>query len=273
MDFNTNYLKYFIDTAENKSTLQASRINFVSQPAISQGIKKLEEQLDLKLLKHKKNTIKLTSDGQFVFKHSKQIFSSIENFKNSMQEIQNNIAGNLNIATSSSIAQDFLTSHLSNYSKKYPKVEMNIKLGKTLIQKQLIDDGQSDVGITIDDGGLVKYSTYVILKGNFVLVGKKKCPSKLLVTEQRPEVKKLLKNIFKEHKDLSSNIIEIESWSLIYKFILNSFGYGFIPDFIISSNKSNFNYIKIPKIEYKVVLFHRSDLDLPFHAKILMESF
>ena len=81
-------LKYFYDVATLRSMIAAAKKNHVSQPAISQGIKKLEMELDLLLLKHKRNSIELTKEGELVIKKAKPLLDAISTFENDVHKIK-----------------------------------------------------------------------------------------------------------------------------------------------------------------------------------------
>lgn len=274
MDINPTYLKYFVDTVNEGSTLKASKKNFVSQPAISQGIKKLEDQLGLALLNHKRNAIEPTSSGNYVIKHAKQIFRSFEQFNNAIHNIKNEVAGSLKVAISISIAENFLVPTLKKYTKTYPDVELKIKLGRTNIQKNLLENNLADVGLTITDDKLQRFTKHNIFHGQFLLLGAKKHAPQLLITEERPETLKLINCLQKINSPLLNNVIQIESWNLILNFVESGLGIGLLPDFIVNKNNrlKCFNEeLKIPPINYQVVIFYPKEQELSLPTKKFIE--
>src|SRR5947209_3352520 len=101
---NLFFLKYFYDTVRLKSVTEAARENHVTQSAISQGITQLEKVLAVKLLTHKRNSIKVTPEGEAVFEWSRTIFRQVANLKSRLKANQNEYVGQLSFACSHSLA-------------------------------------------------------------------------------------------------------------------------------------------------------------------------
>lgn len=260
MNININQLKYFYDTVTLGSVNKAALANHVSQPAISQGIKKLEEQIGIGLLSHGKNSMLPTSESQFLLGHISNVFSSIQALEAQMDLLKEEVAGVIRIGISSSIAKAYLIPKLQKFEIEYPNVVFKIKLGKTQTQIDMLENNEIDIGVTVDNGMLANYTTSVLFDGNFELIGREHTQEKFLATESRPEVKELNKALQKTGYALSS--MEIESWDLLYELALNKLGYAFVPDFVIQSRdklKSMNTQFKIPKLKYEVISFSKTN--------------
>ena len=257
MNTNINHLKYFFDTVHLKSANKAAKLNFVSQPAISQGIRKLEEQTGLKLLEHKRNRIAPTIEGINLYKYSKELFASIESLESKIDRLKGSVSGALRVACSGSIAKNFLIPNLKKIEKLYPELDLQIRFGKTNDQLQMLQNNEVDLGITLDNGQLENLSKKILQKGTFVLAGKKDSPKRFFATESRPEVKEFKKSLQKTGLNLDP--LEVESWDLLYAMAKNNLGYSLLPDFLLShkTNLVNFNKkFKVAKIEYSLVSFY-----------------
>lgn len=229
---NINFLKYFHDVVELKSVSKASKLNFVSQAAISQGISKLESSLEVELMHHKKNAISITQHGEFIFQHSKPIFQSIQNFKMMIESYKPNDHQKIRIGTSQSLATIFFPKVLKIFKQKYPSVSIELKLGKTNDIKNLILEEKVDFGIVVGDlqhrEGL---DISILHKGHFRIYRGPKENNQVYVTESRPEVES-----FKNHSkanQVSYEYQQIESWSVIYQLCKNGLGMGLLPDFML----------------------------------------
>ena len=67
-----NLFKIFYYVAKYKSFTKAAECLFITQPAISQSVKKLEEQLNVELFKRKNKGVELTEAGEVVYHYSEQ---------------------------------------------------------------------------------------------------------------------------------------------------------------------------------------------------------
>lgn len=232
---------------------QASKLNFVSQPAISQGIKKLEEQLEIKLFHHKQREIQLTAEGKSLATKCEQVFSSINILEEHVEQLKGNISGLLSLGSSQSIASHFISPLISKYTKQYPLVDISMSFGKTNSLKQLIIDKKIEFALAIDNGELGSVNKEVIYNGNFVLFGKKQSNT-YLVTEGRPETI-LLRKALSNENDI--RFLELESWTVIKDFVNSGHGIGLIPDYMMGS-KDKKNIIDIDNFSatYKTVIIY-----------------
>ena len=256
---NLSHLRYFYDAALEKNLGRAATKNFVTQSAVSLAIRKLEESLSCELLVHKKNTFQLTDEGLAVFRKCQDIFQSVESLKNEVKRSQKEVSGQLNFGTSHSIALSILPDFLKLFKKKYPLVTPSFRMGRTTITKKLLEAGEVDFTITVDDGTLQKFARTVLRKGAFVGVsknGKMSIEDSFILTESRPETEQLRKHHQKVFEKPLSVFMEVESWELIYQFAQKGLGVGYVPDFIIRSGKED-QQIKqfIYEFKYELCLF------------------
>ncbi|MDA8792639.1 LysR family transcriptional regulator [Bacteriovoracaceae bacterium] len=254
---NLTYLKYFIDTVNECSIQKAAKLNFVSQPAVSQGIKKLENELELDLLNHQRNSVNITKDGKALLKAALPLFQSIKNYKTEVYKIKNHEIGELTIGISNSLVSYVLSSALKKFSKAFPGVEVNIKVGKTNDQVGMLQKGEIDVGITINNESVDQFYIKTISKGRFILVGNSSSQDRLIMTEDRPETILFRKSLVKNRKIIFDSEIQVESWSTILDLVETGYGYGLLPDFMIKNTKLNniSEKRKLQRPSYEIVYF------------------
>ena len=246
---NLSHLKYFIDTVELLSFSAAAEKNHVSRPAISQGIKRLEDMLGLQLLIHQKNSLILTKDGEDFYRRGK---ASFEAFKVHFQDKTG--AGNtLKVGCSSSLVDKYLIPPVKQFSK-LPKVE--IKVGSTLQLKHFLEQDIINVAVFIDGPIIPGHVNQVLAHGSFtVLSPSGKFLPLLVVTEDRPEVTALKDHLYK--KGIEPQIIQAESWGLALKLASSLGGACLVPDILMKT--TDFKKVRIDDfdIEYKTVLVHK----------------
>ncbi len=115
-------LKYF-KTVANKGTLsEAAQLLFVSAPALSISISKLEKELGMPLFERTKNKITLNAQGHIFLKYVNQVFSSIECAKSEMRQSLS--------ATGSHVSVAFLVSTewvhmLTTFSQENPNFTLS----------------------------------------------------------------------------------------------------------------------------------------------------
>lgn len=139
-------IRYFVAIVEEGNiSLAAKKLN-MAQPPLSQQLKLLEEELNIKLLERNTRNLTLTEEGKVFYNKSLEILEVVERTKQSMQEISKGIAGTLNIGMIPSLGAELLPEKIKDFHQKYPKVKFQIWEGDPnrimeLLQKRVIELG------------------------------------------------------------------------------------------------------------------------------------
>jgi DNA-binding transcriptional LysR family regulator len=247
-ELNLTSLKYFLDTVETGSLTQASIMNFVTRPAISQAIIRLEKWLGFLLLKHGKKTFELTAEGQKFYRTAKYSF---ESFQLAMKSELSDPA-ELKVGCSISLAEHFLIPGL----KQLPSIaNLELKAGTA---KQLIrnlEDNEINLALLIDEVRVSGLQTEILHSGFYSLASRNgTLQGPLITTEDRQEVRTLHKHL---QKDFSKPIetIKAESWSLCLKLALHLNGTCLLPDFLIDNQLKPVR-LRGFKASFRVLLVH-----------------
>ena len=125
-DLDLNLIKTFLTVYECKSILLASKRMYVSQPAITKSIKRLEEYLGGKLfIRTPKGLIPTTEGEQF----NNDCYNALRILDNGIKRFSSFAsldAGNLNIGSSSTIIRKILLPFISQFNKNHPNVVITI---------------------------------------------------------------------------------------------------------------------------------------------------
>lgn len=146
------HYRVFTEVATNLSFSKAAAVLFISQPAVSKHIKKLESEIGLPLFERKGNTISLTSSGEKLLEYLQkakiiqgQIESDIQIIKNQLKA-----RGELNIGASTTLSLYVLPKILSSFHKKYPNISiLLVNRNSENILKALLDK-EIDIAIIED---------------------------------------------------------------------------------------------------------------------------
>lgn len=137
--------KVFIEVASHLSFSKASEVLFISQPAVSKHVKKLEAEIGLPLFDRKGNTISLTPSGEKLMEYlhgamkiQRQIEFDLEIVKNQLKS-----RGELNVGASTTLSLYVLPKVLSSFHKKFPNVKILLinrnseNIIKSLVSKEI----------------------------------------------------------------------------------------------------------------------------------------
>ncbi len=166
-----HYLEIFNTVAMYESYKKASETLHISQPALSIQIKKLEEQIGLKLFSKNGIKIVLSENGVMLFNYTKRIFDIVDEIENTISDKKEFIGGTLNIGGSNTPGSYILPEIIGEFKKTYPNVHINLHIANTAEILHLINNGTLDVAV---NGGNCVYNNYIyadkILEDRLVLI-------------------------------------------------------------------------------------------------------
>ena len=128
---NLRSLKVFKTVCESKSMTAAGKKLYMSQPAISQTITKLEKEVGIKLFERIKNRLELTYGGKVLYKYSKKIIRLTAESEDMLHQIANLKAGKLRIGASMTIGTYILPDIINNFKKEHQELKMPLYINNT----------------------------------------------------------------------------------------------------------------------------------------------
>lgn len=274
---NLYHLRYFLDAAALGGVAAAAKKNHVSQSAVSQAIRKLEEAMDCSLLVHSKNQFKLTPEGQLAVQSIQEILGSVAEMRTKVAGAKDEAKGPLPFATLRSLALVILPEVMSSLQKNHPRIQPVLKIGHTKNILEQVLQGEIEVGLVMDNRALSGVHKTILHEGTFRCVVaathlEKTKDMGFLVTEEKPGVTELRKVYRARHKKSQAPIAMIvESWEVIARFTSAGLGIGVIPDFVLAS-VPHLQLKEAPpeisrKIPYKIVLISKKALSA--NARVL----
>ena len=128
MDFHD--LKVFCDLIENGRFSRAADLNYVSQSAVSQLIKKLEDHYEVKLLERGREAISPTVKGQVFYGHAKELLNEFAQLENELKP-SGEIGGLVKVATVYSLGLHEMSQYVRRFMKRYPEVNLHLEYQRT----------------------------------------------------------------------------------------------------------------------------------------------
>ena len=123
-------LKIFCDVIETQSFSKAASLNYISQSAVSQQIRGLEEKYDRKLIERGKRSLAPTQAGQLLYQGAKDLLERFRLVENRLQVLSNAIAGTLRVATIYSVGLHELPPYLKDFLRRYPSANIHLEYGR-----------------------------------------------------------------------------------------------------------------------------------------------
>ena len=144
-DVNLELYKVFYETAKSGNISKAAEKLFVSQSAVSQSIKQLENKLGGRLFDRNARGVQLTVEGEVLFSYVSHAVTLIENAQAKLSDMQKLRAGEIKIGASDTICSLFLLPLLREFNSKYPDIHISVTNRTTRESISLLKEGAVDI--------------------------------------------------------------------------------------------------------------------------------
>jgi DNA-binding transcriptional LysR family regulator len=238
MDISFELYKVFYYTATSESFSVAAEKLFITQSAVSQAIKSLEHRIGCQLFFRGKKNVRLTLEGELLFRHVEQAFNFLKTAENKLLELQNLEFGEIRIGAGDTISKIFLLPHLQSFHLYYPKIRIVI-LNRTSAQiADLLKEGLIDLGIAtmpFEDNS-ISSEIFMELEDIFVASGRypdlintevslrELAAYPLLLLDKRSSTRKNLERLLEAMGVTVSPKVEAESVDLLVEMARLGFG-------------------------------------------------
>ena len=144
---NTELYKIFYVLANTGSISKAAAELYVTQPAISRSLKKLEDELRCILFKRTARGISLTADGHMLLSYVQPAVNSLIKAEAEFEKLRSLDTGEIRIGASDTICMYYLPDFLSGFQNKYPGISIKVTNRTSVETITLLRNGSVDFGI------------------------------------------------------------------------------------------------------------------------------
>lgn len=153
---NTNQLRYFVSVAESRSFTKAAAAHFITQTAITQQIRTLEDNLQVQLFDRRSRPVTLTLAGQTFLVEAKAILAGIDRAMDRVREASVGWSGALHIGYTKGYERSDLSNALGRFHSDFPNVLLSCYRRNTDQLAAGLLKGEYDVIFTWDSTELCK---------------------------------------------------------------------------------------------------------------------
>jgi len=119
-------LRYFCAIADSGSFSRAARLSHVSQPSLSQQIRKLEDELGARLFDRLGRSVRLTELGQTFLPRARAVLRELEAARGDVADRKDSLGGTIAVGVIPTVAPYLLPPHLAAFSRKFPRAQISI---------------------------------------------------------------------------------------------------------------------------------------------------
>ena len=149
---NVDQIKAFHKVAATGSFTKAARELFLTQSAVSQQIRALEDEIGGRLFDRSGRTVRLTGEGEVLLAYAKRLFDLHEEIESLFDGLRKLEKGKIAVGATAVIGTYFMPAVISAYHRQYPGIEIDLRMGNSDQILRMILDREVDLGVA----GMVK---------------------------------------------------------------------------------------------------------------------
>lgn len=144
---NLNNYVIFHTVAKAGNISKAANQLYISQPAISKSISKLEAELGTALFARSSKGVTLTEEGQVLYEYVERAFDSLNMGEENLKNYKELGIGHIRIGVSTSLCKHILLDYLKDFIKENPNIKFSIDCHSTLNTIKLLKNDDIDIGL------------------------------------------------------------------------------------------------------------------------------
>lgn len=242
MEGHLSQYRIFYEVAKIGNISKAAKELYISQPAISKAISKLEETLEVSLFARNSRGVKLTEEGVMLFEHISNAFESIALGEKQISRIKELQIGKLSIGVSNTLCKHILLPRLKNFISSYPHVTINIVSQSSTHSLAMIESGMIDLGLIAQPSSKKKICFKSVLDIHDIFVASPEYLNNLKLREGRNcnilekgniimldksnATRQYIEEYIKDNNLFINRLIEVTSMDLLIEFAKIGMGIG-----------------------------------------------
>ncbi|HXF62508.1 MAG TPA: transcriptional regulator CynR [Caldilineaceae bacterium] len=140
-------LQYMLAVAEEGHFTRAAEKTFVSQPALSQQIQKLEEELGVALFDRRRGHIRLTVAGEILCRHARRILQEVDDARLALQELEGLKRGSLRVGVVQTVNAYLIPQVVVAFTQAHPAIRLHIEERPAGEIERGLEQGELQLGI------------------------------------------------------------------------------------------------------------------------------
>ena len=273
MDQNLSLYKIFYTVASTGNISHAAEALYISQPAISKSIRKLEQSLNTTLFSRTSRGVRLTDEGALLFDYVKSAFDFIEAGEQQLKMALDLGIGHLRIGVSTTLCKYLLLPYLQRFIGLHPHIKIAIECQSTNQTLQLLEERKIDIGLIgrperfshihfrplteIEDifVSTRSYLDNLMLRLPGLSCAQEHSPASiqeiakagtLMLLDKENMTRQYINDYLKEHAIEPNNLIEISSMDLLIDFAKISLGIACVIKKFVEKELDDGSLIHIP---------------------------
>lgn len=170
MEQNLSLYRIFYTVAGAGNISKAARELYISQPAISKAIGKLEDSLSTTLFLRNSRGVTLTPEGRILYEHVSAAFETLSRGEEELLRIQELGIGHIRLGVSTTLCKYILLPHLKDFIAENPHIKITVENQASAQTLSMLEQQQIDIGLIARPKNLknIRFHSVVEIQDTFV---------------------------------------------------------------------------------------------------------
>ncbi len=147
MEQNLSQYRIFYEVAKSGNISRAARELYISQPAISKAIGKLEDSLGATLFLRNSRGVQLTEEGAVLFGHIRKAFDELALGEQELRKFREFHMGHIRIGVSNTLCRFIMLDYLKGFIERYPHIKITIESQSSTHTLTMLEQQKIDIGL------------------------------------------------------------------------------------------------------------------------------
>ena len=254
--------RIFYTVAKTGNISKAAKELYISQPAISKSIQKLEESMNCELFRRSSRGVSLTEEGELLYSHVKVAFETLALGEDRLRNSIELGVGHLKIGVSSTLCKYMLLPYLKEFIKLYPHINICITCQSTNDTLKLLEENKIDVGLIGKPESLKNIDFYYLAEIKDIFVATKDYlrnlkargvkedrilqSSTIMLLDKNNMTRQYIDDYLQENHIVVQDSIDISSMDLLIEFAKISVGVACVIREFVKKELADGSLIEIP---------------------------
>ncbi len=264
VDFSLSAYRIFNAVAKTENISLAAKELYISQPAISKAIAKLEQNMSVPLFTRNSRGVKLTEEGKQLYSYTKVAFNTLKEGEDAIKRIYRLGIGHIRIGVSTTLCKYLLLPYLKSFVEENPHIRFTIQCQSTFQTLALIEDGKLDIGLIgkpdnmkdlefrkLDEIEDIFISSPTYIENLNIREGRKLSNlemfevGNLMLLDEKNITRMYIDNYFVAHGIRTEQVLEVSSMDLLIEFAKTGLGIACVIKEFVKEELSNQLLVKI----------------------------
>ena len=201
---------YIKEVASQRSFSKAAKVLGISQPALSNYIKKIEENMGILLFDRSVSPIEITEFGKAYLNYANEIIQETDKMNNIMWDLQNLKRGSIKLGSIASFSSTYLPGPVTTFHRKYPGIYIEIIEGRVTDLSEKCMVGEVDMYLTDADIDNEMFDKEILFDEQLIMAVPKDFEINHRIKDYRVPVEEIVKGNLRDekYKSLDLNIVK-----------------------------------------------------------------